>query len=106
MDIEVRKVKLTKSIFEQLPGGSIAKLSNVVEVYGFVIHKGERYALAKADVVFKARIYNTVILHGHNRVSLGSGKAITFTSAEAAELWVNLYTELCSKAIKVGQVFL
>lgn len=106
MESEVRKDKLTNSIFEQLPGGSIAKLVNVVEVYGFVIHKGERYALAKADVVFKVPIHNTVLLHEHNSVSLGSGRATAFTSTEAAEPWANLYTELFSKAIKAGQVFL
>lgn len=106
MEIEVRKVKLTKSIFEQLPGGNTAKLSNVVEVYGFVIYKGERYALAKADVVFKVRIPNTVTFYGHNKVSLGNGKVITFINTEAAKIWVNLHAELRSKAIKAGQVFL
>lgn len=106
MEIEVRKVKLTKSIFEQLPGGSTAKLSNIVEVYGFVMHKGERYALAKADVVFKVRIPSVVTFIGHKSVSLGHGKTITFNNSAAAGIWVHLLTELRSKALQVGQIFL
>lgn len=106
MEIELKKVKLTKSIFEQLPGGSTAKLSNVAEVYGYVIYKGERYALAKADVVFKVKIPRVVALRGHKTVSLGVGSTLTFTNSESAAIWVHLHAELKEKALRAGQVFL
>ena len=107
MEIELKKVKLTKSIFEQLPGSSMAKLSNVAEVYGYVMYKGERYALAKADVIFKVKIPRVVVaLHGHKTVSLGGGSTLTFTNSDAAAMWVHLHAELKEKALRAGQVFL
>lgn len=106
MEIELKKVKLTKSIFEQLPGGSTANLSNVVEVYGYVMYEGERYALAKANVVFKVKIPKVTALRGHKTVSLGGGSTLTFTNSESAAIWVHLHAELREKALKAGQVFL
>ena len=106
MEIELKKVKLTKSIFEQLPGGSTANLRNVAEVYGYVVYKGERYALAKADVIFKVKIPKVVALRGHKTIGFGVGSTLTFTDSESAAIWVHLHAELKEKALKAGQVFL
>ena len=105
MEIEIRKVKLTKSLFEQLPSSSMARLTAVSEVYGFVRHKNCCYALAKANELFKVVLFNEVSLKGCS-VYTGRGIALRFNSTEEAEHWFELYSKLKEEAINAGQVFL
>ena len=105
MEIELKKVKLTKSIFDQLPWSSNAKLRNVVEVYGYVSIKNHKYILAKADAVFKMRLYTSVSLI-NDIVVTSYNESLGFANAEEARNWINDFAQLKAKAEAIGQVFL